>query len=137
LESFLNKHQDVNYFYGNNKFSGVPIGKYTDPPAIAKTEGGMNAETILKVQEKFEESVDELIDRQNIQLIHQNLVQPVFLRNALPILSEIGQGGSNMYNALINQPGQQNPFSISSISPLQDTNTRLAFPTILPFEGGA
>lgn len=35
VENLFNRMQDVNYFYGNSKFSGVPVGRVVENPLIS------------------------------------------------------------------------------------------------------
>lgn len=88
LEDFFNKHGDANYFSGNQQFSGLSSFQPNSPDS--------------------DDNLSSHIERHNIQVLSQNSIQPVFLRNALQTLSSVGQGGANIANSLLAPQLQQN-----------------------------
>lgn len=47
------------------------------------------------------DALDDQIERQNLQTLQQNIIWPVLMRNAIPLLNSVGQGGASIANALI------------------------------------
>jgi hypothetical protein len=100
MEEFLNKHQDANHQNGNNQISGVCRRQNSE-----QADAEMNDDIVRR--EPIDDALEGLIERQNIQQLHQSITQPMFLRNCMTILNSIGHGGINITNALLGHASAQ------------------------------
>jgi len=75
LEEFFSKYQDTNPQNGNNQISGL-----------------VNQDS---------ESLESMIEKQNVAFLQQSVQMPVYLRNTMSILNSVGSGGEQIANALL------------------------------------
>jgi hypothetical protein len=75
LEEFFSKYQDTNPQNGNNQISGL-----------------VNQDS---------ESLESMIEKQNVAFLQQSVQMPVYLRNTMTILNSVGSGGEQIANALL------------------------------------